>query len=210
MKKLKRLLVIGVAVCFLFLLFANYRVNSSTRAQLYTNIEEVPHNKVGLLLGTSKYLKSGNRNLFFEYRIEAAVALFEAGKIEDLVVSGDNGTMNYNEPLDMKDELVKRGIPAHKIYLDYAGFRTYDSVYRMNAVFGQANFTIISQEFHNQRALYIANALELRAIGFNAQNVSSSDGFFTHFREKFARVKVLLDLLVHKEPRFLGEKIAIE
>lgn len=210
MKTLKRSFVVGLLLSTLMILFANYRVNNTTSGQVFASVEEVPFNKVGLLLGTSKNLKSGKSNLFFDYRIDAAVALFKAGKIQNFVVSGDNSEENYNEPQDMKDALIERGIPAQNIYLDYAGFRTYDSVYRVKAIFGQSSFTIISQEFHNQRALYIANALGLDAIAFNAKNVETYGGFLTNLREKFARVKVLLDLLLKNEPKFLGEKVLIK
>jgi SanA protein len=110
----------------------------------------------------------------------------------------------------MKDELIKRGIPENKIYLDYAGFRTYDSVYRMKEIFGQNRFTIISQGFHNQRAVYIASALHLDAVGFNAKDVNAYNGFKTKVREKLARVKVIIDFALKTKPKFLGEKIIIE
>jgi SanA protein len=109
----------------------------------------------------------------------------------------------------MKAELVKLGVPAEKIYLDYAGFRTYDSVYRLRDIFGQSSFTVISQEFHNRRAIYIAQELGLQAVGFNANDVDAYNGFKTQLREKFARVKVFIDLLMNKKPKFLGEKIKI-
>ena len=136
--------------------YANTVVSSDAGPRLYTDTEEIPYNEVGLLLGTSKYAVGGNVNLFFEYRIRAAVELFEAGKIDYLIASGDNSSSSYNEPLRMKEELVKRGIDADRVYLDYAGFRTLDSVIRTHRVFGQRRFTIISQGFHSERALYIA------------------------------------------------------
>ena len=122
------------------------------------------------------------------------------------MISGDNSRTDYNEPQDMKNELVRLGTPAERIYLDYAGFRTYDSVIRLSAIFGQEHFTVISQEFHNQRAVYIAKTLGLDVVGFNAAPV---DGINIRIREKFARVKVFLDFLIDKKPKFLGERISI-
>ena len=209
-KILKKIILTGLILSLLLILFANYRVVKSTEDQLYAKTESVPFNKVGLLLGTSKFLKSGKMNLYFKYRIDATVSLFKSGKINFVLISGDNSSADYNEPEDMKQELMKRGIPAEKIVLDFAGFRTFDSVYRANEIFGQASFTIISQEFHNQRALYIANSLDLNAVAFNAKDVTDYNGFKTKIREKFARVKVLLDILFNKKPKFLGEKINIE
>lgn len=209
-KILKWTVISGLIISLLFTLIANYRINHTTESQIYTNTELIPHNKVGLLLGTSKYLKSGKSNLFFEYRILATESLYKSGKIENVVISGDNSRKEYNEPQDMKDELIKKGIPENRIYLDYAGFRTFDSVYRVKEIFGQTSFTIISQEFHNQRAIYIANQLQLNTVGFNSKDVDAYNGFKTKLREKFARVKVMLDLLFGKKPKFLGEKIMIE
>lgn len=162
------------------------------------------------MLGTSKYLKSGRPNQYFDYRILATETLYKSGKISDIVISVDNSRKDYNEPQDMKDELIKRGIPENKIYLDYAGFRIYDSEYRMKEIFGQNRFTIISQRFHNQRAIYIANALHLDAVGFNAKGVDVYNGFKTKVREKLAIAKVVIDFILKTKPKFLGENIIIE
>ena len=210
MKRLSRLILIVLLLMLGLVIFANVRINRRTSDRVYSDVKSIPFNKVGLLLGTSKYLKSGQVNQFFENRIVAAVELYKAGKIKKIVISGDNSRSDYNEPQDMKDELVKRGVKAGDIYLDYAGFRTYDSVYRMSAIFGQQSFTIISQEFHNRRAVYIASSLGLEAVGFNAAEVSAYNSFRTKVREKFARVKVLLDFAFGKKPKFLGEKISIQ
>ena len=188
---------------------ANHIIEKKTNSFVYSDVSAIPHNKVGLLLGTSQYLKSGQLNQYFLYRIEAAVELYHAHKINYIVVSGDNRKKNYNEPLDMQKALMARGIPKDKIYLDYAGFRTYDSIIRLNKIFKQSNFTVISQEFHNRRAIYIANRMGLCAIGFNAKNVNAYNGFKTRLREKLSRVKVFIDLQTHKQPKFLGEEVAI-
>lgn len=202
------LLVVAIlAICAI--LSANHAVEKGTNPHIYSDVTAIPHHTAALLLGTSKTLRSGKANLYFQYRIDAAVALFKSGKIDCIVISGDNGRESYNEPEDMKVELVKQGIPEKQIYLDHAGFRTLDSVVRMNKVFGQNNFTVISQEFHNRRAIYIAQAKGLNAIGFNAKNVDAYSGFKTQVREKLARVKLFLDLWTDKSPKFLGEPIKI-
>ena len=197
------LVIIGViATC-------NAIINKTTEKQIYSDVNLIPHNRVGVILGTSKYLSSGRLNLYFAHRIDAAVELYKAGKVDFFVASGDNSRKDYNEPLDMKNALVSRGVPESIIFLDYAGFRTFDSIVRMNKIFGQQSFTVISQEFHNQRAIYIANRLGLNVVGFNAQDVALYAGFKTRVREKFARVKVFIDFWVGREPRFLGESIEI-
>jgi SanA protein len=162
------------------------------------------------LLGTSKFLNSGKPNQYFHNRIKVATDLYNSQKIERFVISGDNSIKEYNEPLDMKNELIINGIPDSCIYLDYAGFDTYDSVIRLNKIFGQKSFTIISQEFHNRRAVYIARYKGLAAVGFNAKDVDVFNGFKTKLREKLARVKVFFDLIFDVEPKFLGDKIEIK
>lgn len=189
---------------------SNYVVVSTAKDFIYNDLEEVPYNRVGLLLGTSKYTSGNYQNLYYKYRIQAAFALFNAGKIDYILISGDNRYEYYNEPQMMLEDLVELGVPKEKIFLDYAGFRTLDSVIRASKVFGLKQFTVISQEFHNERAIYIARKNGLEAIGYNAKDVSKNYGFKTNVREKFARVKVVLDMITGKEPKFLGEMIEIE
>jgi SanA protein len=196
--------------CVLFVFLADWRVESKTDDLVYSDVQKIPRRKVGLLLGTSKLLVNGWVNLYFKYRIDAATASFKAGKIDYILISGDNGTKEYNEPEDMKQALIENGIPADKIVLDYAGFRTFDSVFRAEKIFGQKKFTIISQDFHTRRAIYIAQHLGLDAIGFNAEDVSKNYGFKTHLREKFARTNMFLDFLFSAKPKFLGKKILID
>lgn len=181
----------GIILIVAITIIANYTVEHKTDTLIYKDAATIPCNKTGLLLGTSKTLRSGAPNQYFQNRIQAAVALFKAGKIETVVISGDNSSEGYNEPEDMKNELVKRGVAEDKIYLDYAGFRTLDSVVRMEKIFGQHRFTVISQDFHNRRAIYIAQAKGLQAIGYNAQDVDAYSGFKTQLREKFARLNCL-------------------
>lgn len=214
MKKfIGRFIKIGVLIGIISLigiLGANSLVKKTSADKTYNSTIEIPYNKVGLILGTSKTLSSGRINLYYKYRIEAAVALFKAERVDFILVSGDNSRKTYDEPSMIKDDLIKEGIPANKIYLDYAGFRTLDSVVRCKEIFGQESITIISQQFHNERAIYIANHKGINAIGFNAKNVTANYGFKTQLRERFARVKMVLDLTFGKKPKFLGDKIGIK
>jgi SanA protein len=173
-------------------------------------IDSVYQTKVGLLLGTSRFLKSGYKNEYFFNRIQATVELFNAKKIKYVIVSGDNSRKDYNEPLDMKNELMKNGIPDSLIYLDYAGLRTLDSVLRAKIIFGQNEFIIISQKFHNERAVFIARQNAIAAFGYNAKDVVKMSGLKTKIREYFARVKVFIDDFLNVKPKYLGNKIKIQ
>ena len=209
-KIIRKLSIYFFIFCSLAVIFSNLIVNNNAKEKVFNSTEKMPKNKVGLLLGTSKILMNGQKNLYFTYRVNAAEKLFKSGKIEFIIISGDNRTKNNNEPQDFKDELLKKGIPADKIYLDYAGFRTLDSVVRLKEIFGQTSVTMISQEFHNERAIYLAEHFDIKAIGFNAQDVTNKLGFKTQVREYFARVKVFVDIIFDIEPKFLGNKIEIE
>ena len=207
-KWLKRIFYSGVALLLLVLLL-NYKVKNDVKESMYDNITETPSKKVGLLLGTAKYVKGGWINLYYTHRITAAVELYKAGKIEYILISGDNGRESYDEPTLMKEDLMAAGIPESAIYLDYAGFRTLDSLVRCKIIFGELDILVISQQFHNERAVYIARAKGMQAIGYNAQDINAKYGFKTRIREYLARTKMFLDLWFGKEPKFLGEEIQI-
>ena len=187
----------------------NYRIGKFTEGKLYSDVRSVPKNKVGLVLGTARYLSNGQENQYFTYRVNAAVALYRAGKIDYILVSGDNSRKEYDEPSDFKRALVKKGIPGRKIYLDYAGFRTLDSIVRAQKIFSLDQFTVISQPFHNERAVYIAHQKGIRAVGFNAKDIPLRYAVKVKIREYLARVKVHIDLFLQLEPKFLGEKVVI-
>lgn len=209
---IKKLIKLSIALGVLSLaliFFANYTIEKQAKGKVFDSVQQIPNNKVGLVLGTSKLLSNGNKNLYFIYRINAVAELYKAGKIQYVLVSGDNGVKSYDEPTDFKEALIQKGIPEDKIYLDYAGFRTLDSVVRAKEIFGQEELTFISQEFHNERAIYIAHKNNMKAIGYNAKEVSPRYGLRVQLREYLARVKVFIDLIFGVEPKFLGDKIEI-
>jgi SanA protein len=208
-KRIVRYGFILVILGILLVVVADMVVASHTRGRLYSDAGQIPHRKVGLLLGTNMYLPNGSVNLYFSCRINAAAALYKAGKIEYIIVSGDNSRVGYDEPAMMREELLKRGVPADRIFEDYAGFRTLDSVVRCREIFGQDSVTVISQPFHNQRAIYIAGHKGIDAIGFNASDVTARAGMKTQLREKLARVKLFADILFNKQPKFLGQRVVI-
>ncbi|NME71065.1 SanA/YdcF family protein [Flammeovirga aprica] len=212
MKRFKTLFKTGLVfqIFSLIAIFgADKLVKHTTLKKTYNSAEKIPYNKVGLFLGTGKILSNGRVNLYYKYRIEATVKLYKAKKVDFILVSGDNSSEDYDEPSTIKEDLIKKGIPSNRIYLDYAGFRTLDSIVRCKEIFGQENITIISQQFHNERAIYIADSKNIEAIGFNAKDVNIHYGLKTKLREKLARVKMVLDLIFGKQPKFLGDKIEI-
>ncbi len=207
LRRFWKLLLGGIILFTATILLSNYWVTQQAEGKTFDNIVEVPDNPTGLVLGTSKRVRGGGENLYFKYRMQAAVELFKAGKIKFIIVSGDNSIMEYNETRDMKNSLIQMGIPEDKIVEDFAGFSTLDSVLRAKEVFGQDSLTIISQEFHNERAIFIGKNHDIYALGFNARDVPKRYGTVTVTREYFARVKAMLDVYILKSmPKFYKDK----
>lgn len=202
----------SVFLLIVFIFFSNWIIIHSAKESVYESITETPDgNNVALLLGTSRYTVRGTTNLYFKYRIAAAAELYHAGKVKHVIVSGDNSLKEYNEPKHMLQALIQKGVPESAITLDFAGFRTLDSVVRCKKVFGQTKFIIVSQRFHIERALFIANKYEIDAIGFAAKDPPEKYSLKTRIREFFAKSKAVIDLyIIHKNPKFLGKKEIIE
>jgi len=212
LRKVKKIWIVVLIILILFVLtitLVNVTVTRFGNKFIYNSVDSIPHNHCALVLGTSKYLWNGKRNAYYTNRIKAAVELYNHNKIDFIIVSGDNRKRNYNEPITMYNDLVAAGIPNKNIILDYAGFRTLDSVVRGKVVFGQDRFTIVSQSFHNQRAIYIARKKGIEAIAFNAEDSLSKIAFKVQLREVAARMLVIFDMAISRQPHFLGEKVVI-
>ena len=197
-KILKKIMIVVLLLVVLFLLavmavaISYWSVELKSRPKRYSNVTEIPYNRVALVLGTNPFTKSGRTNYYFKYRIDACVELYKAGKVSKFLLSGDNSTKEYDEPQSMKNALMKHGVPSSEI-------------------FGQESVTIVSQGFHNARAVCLASWYGIDAIGFDAKDIKHSRTylFFGVGREALARVKMFMDMVVGKKPKFLGEKIKI-
>lgn len=207
-KYTKRLTILAFTIVA-FAVLSNYIIINNAKDKTFSKIENTPKNKVGLVLGTSKFTNGNRINLYYKYRLEAAVTLYKIGKIEYILISGDNSRKGYDEPSNFKNDLIAKGIPEDKVYLDYAGFRTLDSMVRAKKIFGLTEITIISQKFHNERAIYLANKNNINAIAYNAKNITGRYGLKTNLREYLAKTKAVLDVVFNVQPKFLGKKIDI-
>ncbi|OED41982.1 hypothetical protein ACH42_12655 [Endozoicomonas sp. (ex Bugula neritina AB1)] len=204
-----RLLIAVIFGTTILIIACNYLVLNSTKNALYNSADDIPYNKVGVLLGTSKYSRQGGYNDHYRLRIEAAVTLFLAEKIDYILISGDNSSRYYDEPSTIRRDLLNSGIPSEKIYRDYAGFRTLDSIIRAHKVFNLPGFTVISQATHNMRAIYIAHSQDIDAIAFNAGQGRNTD-WKNRVREWLARVLAVLEVnMLNTKPKYLGPIIGI-
>ena len=210
MKKIAKIIVwlggIMAVICIAIMLICNQIVVNHAKGKVFSDIDSIRYNKVGLLLGTTPQSRiTKTTNYFFVYRIDAAEQLYKAGKIEKILISGDEHSLDgVNEPECMRDSLVARGVPASDIMLDGKGYRTLCSVVNANKVFGLKSFTIISQLFHNERAIYQAEHLGLdieNIQAYNAKNPQSTRALITYAREYLARVKMFWDIHTHEAER---------
>lgn len=185
-------------------------ISIAARGRTYDLVDRVPARKAALVLGTSKFVAGGRPNLHYLYRMDAAAELFKAGKARFVIVSGNGSEPHYNEPKMMRADLIARGVPPARIYCDYAGLRTLDSVVRAGEVFGAGDCIVVSQPSHAERAIFIGRMRGQDVIGFNARNVPASTDPRTAIRERLARILALLDVTVlRKQPKFLGEKVEL-
>jgi len=210
-KKAKKLMLYGLlamTLIALFILACFYGIEAATEDNIYDVVEQIPANEVALVLGTSRLINNTYINKYYQYRLDAAAELYHAGKVKHFILSGDNSRKSYDEPSDMRADLIKLGVPKNAITLDYAGFRTLDSVVRCKEIFSQNKMTIVSQEFHNERALFLAQHFDMEAIAFNAKMPEVRRKVL--MREYLARCKAVLDVyILRKKPKFLGEKVPL-
>ena len=197
-------LVMCLVLCALVLFAADLRVERAAAGRIYSDAEAIPAREYGLLPGTSRLVHGKYLNTYFCNRIRAAVELYRAGKIRKIIVSGDNGRTDYNETGDMARELIAEGVAPEDVLSDYAGFRTLDSVVRARNLFGATELTVISQEFHCERAIYLAARHGIDAVGFAAdEHAPRSVIIRLGVRELFARVLAVLDAEILKtKPHF--------
>ena len=203
-------IIFGTAIFGLvFIVLSNCWVLSNTKSEIYNDVSQISYSDVALVLGTSSSVNGRDENPFFTNRINAAADLFFKGKVKHVLVSGDNSSRYYNEPMDMRKALLKLGVPDTCITMDFAGLRTFDSIVRSNKIFQQKRITVVSQHFHNYRALFIADYYGIDAIAYSAIYPSQANCKIL-FREIFARSKAVLDLyFLQTRPKYLGDKIQI-
>ncbi|NOI68101.1 MULTISPECIES: ElyC/SanA/YdcF family protein [unclassified Vibrio] len=188
------------------LLFADRLISWGSEDKIFVQAENLPNYDVALVLGTSKYLGKV-LNDYYANRINAAISLYNEKKVEAFLLSGDNAHRSYNEPWTMKRDLLKAGVPEQAIFLDYAGFRTLDSIVRSKEIFDADEFIIITQKFHCERALFIAQHFNIHAVCLAVPGPQQHSGIKVRIREVFARVKALLDIYIFAtQPKFLGPK----
>lgn len=205
------LLTLGAAALVLSLLswLSERSLERFAAAYIVDDPVKLPDVEVALVLGAAPIGPEGGPNRYFEYRLDAAAALYKAGKVKFLLVSGDNRTPDYDEPTAMRAGLIKRGVPAEAIYRDFAGLRTRDSILRAETVFGQKKMIVVSQRFHLFRAIFLAREEGIEAWGFEARDVARAYSLLTELRRYPSALRAYWDVWFDTPPRHGGPKIVI-
>lgn len=206
-KKWLILLLIGF-FGFLFYLLVNLYIVKSTQDQIFDEIEEVPQAQAVLILGAG-VKQDGTLTDVLEDRVIRALELYEAGKVDKILASGDNGQLEYNEVNPIRHYLLDRDVDPEDIFMDHAGFDTYDSMYRSQYIFEVESLIVVTQEFHLPRAVYLGKGLGIETYGYTADRQVYLAANHYAFRESLARLKAFLDLLFNSQPTYLGEQIPI-
>lgn len=200
-----------MGLCFFVLLTmiivgCNLAIYTNSQAYIYNEVEESPLAVTALVPGAA-ISADGTLSPVFTARVDMVIALYKAGKVSKILVSGDNSTLSYNEVNPARLYLIKKGVPDEDIFLDHAGFDTYSSMYRARYVFGVTSLIVTTQSFHLPRSIFIARNLGMEAYGVRADIPNLL--FRNYIRELFAEEKAMLDLFLHRTPKFLGDPIPI-
>lgn len=185
-----------------------FYVDRTSKDFIMTDIGAAPLVYTCIVPGAAVY-RNGRLSVVLYDRLTIALKLYRAGKVKKILLSGDHGTVAYDEVNQMKDFMVKNGVPADALFLDHAGFNTYNSLVRAKKVFLADDCVIVTQKFHLPRAVYIARKIGLSAYGFAADRRRYKYRNKYAVREYFARVKAFFDVAVDKKPRYLGPVISI-
>lgn len=201
-----RFLAWSIGLLIIFIIVTNVGIYTGTKAYIYNDVASAPDAQVALIPGAA-ILISGGLSPIFTDRVNTAIQLYEAKKVTKILVSGDNSTVSHNEVNPVRLYLLSKGIPDEDIFLDHAGFDTYSTMYRARDIFGVTSLIITTQSFHLPRAVFIARKLGLNASGLNAD--SGHILFKNYIREAFANEKAVINLMLHRKPKYLGDTIPI-
>ena len=211
-KKFKFVCFVAIFILFLFILFflgVNFSIKNKSQNYIYKTVNEVPRVQTALILG-ARVWNNGEMSDIFRDRVKVGIELYKSGKVKKILVSGDHGRKEYDEVNAAKKYILEKGIPGEDIFLDHAGFDTYDSMYRARDVFESESIIIVTQDFHLPRAVYIANKLGHKAHGVSSDLQVYLGADRMELREYLARVKAWLDILFKSKPKYLGKIISLD
>lgn len=208
MKKKIFIILLIISLCIFTIIFINIYIIVSSSNFIFPSSVDLPTADAVLVLGATVYT-SGKLSDILEDRILKAIEVYQTGKAKKFILSGDHGQREYDEVNSMKDYLLEKGIPKSDIFLDHAGFETYDSIYRAKSIFGAKSLIITTQEYHLYRAVFIANKLDLDVYGVKSNTRKYIKMRRFQLRENFARIKAFIKVMYKPTPEYLGDKIPL-
>lgn len=209
-KKIKKIFKWGIIFCLLFfvsVVLINLEVKYKYSKYILAEDNDVTA-YTAIVLGARVY-RDETLSHVYQDRVQTALELYQDGRVEKLLISGDHGREEYDEVNAAKDYLLEHGVESQDIFLDHAGFDTYDTMYRAKAIFQVKDAIIVTQEFHLPRAVYIARKLGLDAYGINADKRVYLSALRNDIRESLARVKAFFNIILKSKPKYLGDLIPI-
>jgi SanA protein len=206
-KKYIKLFISILAIGIIAVISVNYHVKSSTKKYIHYSLRKFPKNDVGIIFGAG--IQGDQPGKYLKDRLDAGIRLYKANRINKILLSGDNGREEYDELTVMKNYCFRHGVDTTKIFIDYAGFDTYSTMYRAKHIFKIKKATLISQQYHLNRAIYIGKSLGIKSAGYSANKGEYQGYQYVKFREYISTFKSFFDVLRNREPHFLGNPIDI-
>ena len=205
--KLLKIAAVTAILCMAIIIVTNYNIKNKTYRDIFSSLNETPKTKVAIILGAG--IRNNKPSKYLKDRLDAGISLYQNHKVEKILLSGDNGRDEYDELTVMKLYCYEHGVDTTKIYIDYAGFDSYSTLYRAKHIFKVDTAILVSQDYHLNRCVYLGNALGIKSYGFNA-NTGVYRGYkYYSLREKLSITKSTFDVLRNRKPKYLGTPVNI-
>ena len=209
MKKIFKILIVIAIISIILVLFINFYVLGMANKRMIKDNDYSSLKNVDCILILGAGIWGDKPSPMLQDRLEEGIKLYNEGIAQKIIMSGDHGREEYDEVNIMKEYAIEQGVPSEDIFMDHAGFSTYESIYRGKEIFDADNIVIVTQEYHLYRALYIANKLDINAYGVNSDPRKYSGQTFRELREILARNKDFINCIIKPEPTYLGESIPV-
>ena len=209
MKKIFKILIVIAIISIILVLFINFYVVGIAKNKMIKDNDYSSLKNVDCILILGAGIWGDKPSPMLQDRLDEGIKLYKEGIASKIIMSGDHGREEYDEVNIMKEYAIEQGVPSEDIFMDHAGFSTYESIYRAKEIFDADNIVIVTQEYHLYRALYIAEKLDINAYGVNSDPRKYNGQTFRELREILARNKDFINCIIKPEPTYLGESIPV-
>ncbi len=210
MKKIKKFVLPLIILCLIALavvVVSNSNVTSKTEKVIFTELKDVPKTKIAIIFGAG--INGDQPSRYLKDRLNAGISLYKNNIVDKILLSGDNGRNEYDELTVMKLYCQKNGVDTTQIYIDYAGFDSYSTMYRAKQIFHVDTAILVSQKYHLNRCVYLGDKLGIKSFGYSADRGVYPGYKYYAFREKLSVTKAVLDIIRGRKPKYLGKPVDI-